>query len=72
MSSCHAIALSSAGSNGAWDSGVIISLMKSDISAQFKYDVVAGVSTGALNTSLMSMFGPEDGDLMSEFLSDTW
>jgi len=72
MTHCNALALSGGGANGAWEAGVIWGLMHSDQAKDFRYDVVAGVSAGAINTSVISMFTPNDGVAMSEFLSDTW
>ena len=38
----------------------------------FYWDVMSGVSAGAINTSAMSLWDKSDGYEMSEWLSDEW
>lgn len=38
----------------------------------YHWDVVTGVSTGAINTCRASVFKPEDVVEFTEWLSDTW
>ena len=38
----------------------------------FQWDVVSGISGGAINTCAMAFWTKEDGLAMSEWLSDTW
>ena len=38
----------------------------------FQWDVVTGISGGAINTGAMSVWAKEDGLAMSEWLSDMW
>ena len=38
----------------------------------FQWDVVTGISGGAINTGALSMWGPEEGLEMSEWLSHKW
>ena len=71
--SCRALVMSGGGSKGAYEAGVLWGLIKSttDIS-KFAYDVVTGVSAGAINTGAVSVFKPGDELNMVEFLSDNW
>lgn len=41
-------------------------------STKYAYDVVTGVSAGALNTGAISLFAPGDERNMVEFLSFMW
>lgn len=40
--------------------------------ADFSYDVVSGVSAGAINAGGIAMFAPEDGLAMSEWIVQMW
>lgn len=40
--------------------------------ADYTWDVVTGVSAGAINTGAVMMFAPGDEIAMTEYLSDTW
>ena len=72
MTHCYALALSAAGSNAAWEAGVIYGLSHSETASEFNYDVVAGVSAGAWNAATAALFAPEDSLAMSEHLSEVW
>lgn len=69
---CKALAMSGGGSNGAWEAGVLWGFAHSEHPEDFFYDVVTGVSAGAINTAGIAGFAPEDIVAASEFLSDTW
>lgn len=47
--SCTGLALSGGGSNGAWEMGVLWGFMHYGDPADFKYDVVTGISAGSIN-----------------------
>ena len=47
---CRALVLSSGGSNGAWEAGVIHGLINNGNPSDFEWDVISGVSFGAMNT----------------------
>jgi len=55
--SCKALALSGGGAKGAYEAGALWGLVmgESDTS-KFAYDVVTGVSAGAINTGAISVF----------------
>ena len=40
--------------------------------SDFEWDVVSGISGGAINTGALSVWAKEDGLAMSEWLSQTW
>jgi predicted acylesterase/phospholipase RssA len=64
--------MSGGGSNGSWEAGVLWGLANSGHPEDFYYDVVTGVSAGAINTAGISGFTPEDVINAAQFLSDTW
>ena len=68
---CYALAMSGGGSNGAWEAGVLWGLHHFGNPKEYEWDVVTGVSAGAINTSAVIMFSPDDLE-MTQFLSDTW
>ena len=51
---CHALVMSGGGSNGAWEQGVLWGFLNYGNPDDFVYDVVSGVSAGALNTSVLA------------------
>jgi predicted acylesterase/phospholipase RssA len=70
---CIALAMSGGGSNGAWEAGVLWGLAHDNPNIEdFYYDVVTGVSAGAINTAALAGYAPDEFVEMSEFVSDTW
>jgi len=50
--------MSGGGSKGAYEAGVLYGLITTDTDkAKYEYDVVTGVSAGAINTGAVSVFG---------------
>jgi predicted acylesterase/phospholipase RssA len=57
---CLALAMSGGGSTGAWEAGVLWGLAHDNPNIQdFFYDVVTGVSAGAINTSALAGYAPD-------------
>lgn len=48
---CRALVLSGGGNNGAWEVGVLYGMLTSGSPTDFAYDVVTGVSAGAINAT---------------------
>ena len=69
---CYAIALSGGGNNGAYEAGVMWGLTHYGDPKDFEWDVVTGVSAGAMNTCGLAGFKPEDGLHATEVFSDFW
>ena len=53
---CRALVLSGGSNNGAWEAGVMYGLLHDGNPADFAWDVVTGVSAGALNTCAIATF----------------
>ena len=60
--------MSGGGSNGAWEAGVLYGLAHNGNPEDYKYDVVSGVSAGAINAAVLSTFAPEDIVAASEYM----
>ena len=48
---CRALVLSGGSNNGAWEVGVLWGLVNYGNSTDFTWDVVSGISAGAINTA---------------------
>ena len=68
---CTAVALSGGGSHGAYEAGVLQSLIQSN-PKDFEYDVVTGVSAGSINALAVSAFEIGDEVNMVQWISDIW
>ncbi len=69
---CRAIAFSGGGSKGAFEAGVVYGLNHAGNPADFAWDVVSGVSAGALNSGGISLWAPSQGIEMSEWMEQLW
>ena len=64
--------LSGGANNGAWEAGVLWGLANYGVESDFYYDVMTGVSAGAINTAGIAGFTPSDVKNAADFLSETW
>lgn len=63
----------SGGSNmGAWEVGVMWGLAHYGNPEDYYWDVVSGVSAGAINAAGTAAWKPEEVVEMTEYLSDSW
>ena len=63
----------SGGANyGSWEAGVIWGLTHYGNPEDYAWNVITGVSAGAINTAATVMFDVGDEVKMTEFVSDTW
>jgi predicted acylesterase/phospholipase RssA len=69
---CTALVLSGGGSNGAWEAGIIWGLLHYGDPADYRYDVVSGVSAGSINSALLAGWEVGDEYNASEFVSEKW
>jgi predicted acylesterase/phospholipase RssA len=69
---CRALVLSGGGSNGAWEAGVLYGLLHNGNPEDYAYDVVTGVSAGALNSLLFALTEPGTEKETTEIISDLW
>ena len=64
--------MSGGANNGAWEVGVLWGLLHYGEPTDFAYDVITGVSAGALNTGMFSTWAKGDELAMTEYTSDSW
>ena len=69
---CRILALEGGGSRGAYQAGVIQTMTEVLPRREVEWDVVSGVSTGALNTCGCLQFEKGREKEMSQFLVQTW
>ena len=67
-----ALALNGGGAKGAYQAGVIYGWMHEGNPDDFQWDVVSGISGGAINSCALSVWDKANGLAMSEWLSDQW
>ena len=54
---CRILSMSGGGSKGAYEVGVVNTFVKAVPAPDNQYDVVSGVSVGAINAALFALFG---------------
>lgn len=69
---CRAAAFAGGGSRGAYEAGVVYGFNHGKNPSDFAWDVVTGVSAGALNSAGISLWEPSKGKEMSEWLEQVW
>ena len=69
---CRALAMSGGANYGAWEVGVMWGLVNYGDPADFTWDVITGVSAGAINTAATAVFETGDELNMTQFLTDCW
>ena len=70
---CIALAMSGGGVKGAYEAGALYGMVhEATDKTQFEYDVVTGVSAGAINTAGVSLFKKGDEVNMVKILSERW
>lgn len=69
---CSALVMSGGSNFGAWEIGVLWGLAHYGNPADYYWDVVSGISAGAINTSGTAGWKPEEVVEMTEYMSDAW
>lgn len=69
---CRALVMSGGANKGAYEAGVLHGLSHLLPGEEAFYDVVSGVSAGALNAAAVAMWPKEAGKDMSEWLISFW
>ena len=67
---CRALILSGGSNNASWEAGVIWGLAHYGTASDFAWDVVSGVSAGAINSAGIATWPKGTEVEMSEWLSD--
>ena len=70
---CNALVLAGGAVKGAYEAGALFGMYhQSSDKKKFDYDVLTGVSAGAINVGAMSMFEKTDTERMLNILSEEW
>ena len=71
--SCKAIVFSGGGSKGAYEAGVLWGMINADEDkSKYEYDVVTGISAGAINAAGVSLFKKGNELEMVSKISEFW
>ncbi len=69
---CLALALEGGGDSGAWEAGVLSSFVNYLPPEDVRYDVVSGISVGAINGLYISTFDKGEEKKMVQSLKEKW
>lgn len=69
---CRALSLEGGGSKGAYQAGALVTLTTQLPGEDIQWNVVTGISTGALNSGGVSMFAMGQEAEMAQFLKSVW
>jgi predicted acylesterase/phospholipase RssA len=69
---CKALVLSGGSNNGAWEVGVMWGLTNYGDPTDYYWDVVSGISAGAINTAGTAGWRSDEVVEMNQYLSDSW
>ena len=69
---CRGLVLQGGGSNGAWEAGVLWGFLHYGNPKDFEYDVVSGVSAGAMNAYVATLFRKGEELEFTEVLAEVW
>jgi hypothetical protein len=69
---CKSISLEGGGSHGAYEAGVVWALVNLTSSTSTQWNIISGISAGALNTAAMIQFPLGQEQVMSDFLLNLW
>ena len=69
---CRVLSLSGGGSKGAYEVGAIHSIVNSLEAPHNHYDVVSGVSVGAINAAGVALFDKDHEKDMADYLVGLW
>jgi predicted acylesterase/phospholipase RssA len=69
---CRALALRGGGSKGSYEVGFLKAMTKYLDPIEYHYDVVVGVSVGAINAALLAIYEPGQEKAAVNELEDLW
>lgn len=69
---CRSISLEGGGSHGAYEAGVVWALVNLTSAPSTQWNIISGISAGALNTAAMIQYPIGQESQMSEFLVNLW
>jgi len=69
---CRILSLSGGGSKGAYEAGALHSIFDTLEAPHGEYDVISGVSVGAINSAATALFAKGDEKALGSFILDLW
>lgn len=69
---CRALALRGGGSKGSYEVGFLKGMINNLDPIDYRYDVVVGVSIGAINAALLALYEPGQEKAAVDELEDLW
>jgi len=69
---CRILSMSGGGSKGAYEAGALHSIFHTLEAPQGEYDVVSGVSVGAINSATLALFGKGEEKALGDFILGMW
>jgi predicted acylesterase/phospholipase RssA len=69
---CNALVLSGGANHGAWEIGVLWGLAHYGTPTDYYWDVISGISAGAINAAGIAGWKPDEIVEMTEYLSEAW
>ena len=69
---CRALAMSGGANKGSWEAGIVWGLLHYGNPDDYTYDIITGVSAGALNTGMFAVWEKGDELNMTESVSASW
>jgi hypothetical protein len=70
--SCLSVSLEGGGSHGAYEAGALYTMAYTLPAASVAYDIISGISAGAINTGAMVQFPKGQEQAMATFMVNTW
>ena len=72
LSQCYTLSFEGGGSHGAYEAGALFTMVNTLSASSVVYDVISGISTGALNTAAAIQYPKGQEKAMAQYLVDTW
>jgi NTE family protein len=69
---CRILSMSGGGSKGAYEAGALHSIFNTLEAPDGEYDVVSGVSVGAINSASMALFAKGEEKALGDYLLGLW
>lgn len=69
---CYALVLGGGGVRGAYEVGALLALTELVPAEEMKYNIISGVSVGAMNSCFCVGFEVGDEKAMSKYLVEVW
>lgn len=69
---CLTVSFEGGGSHGAYEAGALLTMVNTLAASSVAYNVISGISTGALNTAAAVQYPIGQEKAMAQYMVDTW